>query len=114
MLLFYLVFYIIPIFIALDGSFHIWNPLNGKYVFNGLKNYQRLMKNDLFWTAGLNTVIFCFGVTVGRAALGFACAYAMSICIRKLPLETAVAEFFARRNCLRTSGQASRKTSIVF
>ena len=77
MLLFYLVFYIIPIFIALDGSFHIWNPLNGKYVFNGLKNYQRLMKNDLFWTAGLNTVIFCFGVTVGRAALGFACAYAI-------------------------------------
>ena len=77
MLAFYLVFYIIPIFIALDGSFHIWNPLNGKYVFNGLKNYQRLLKNDLFWTSGLNTVIFCLGVTVGRAALGFACAYAI-------------------------------------
>jgi len=77
MLAFYLVFYIIPIFIALDGSFHIWNPLNGKYVFNGLKNYERLLKNDLFWTSGLNTVIFCLGVTVGRAALGFACAYAI-------------------------------------
>jgi len=77
MLLFYLVFYIIPIFIALDGSFHIWNPLNGKYVFNGLKNYERLLKNELFWTSGLNTVIFCLGVTVGRAALGFICAYAI-------------------------------------
>ena len=77
MLIFYLVFYIIPIFIALDGSFHVWDPLNGKYVFNGLKNYERLLKNELFWTSGLNTVIFCFGVTVGRAALGFVCAYAI-------------------------------------
>ena len=77
MLAFYLVFYIIPIFIALDGSFHIWNPLNGKYVFNGLKNYERLLSNDLFWTAGLNTIIFCLGVTIGRAGLGFICAYAI-------------------------------------
>ena len=77
MLTFYLVFYIIPIFIALDGSFHIWNPLNGKYVFNGLKNYERLLHNDLFWTSGLNTIIFCLGVTVGRAGLGFICAYAI-------------------------------------
>lgn len=77
MLAFYLVFYIIPIFIALDGSFHIWNPLNGKYVFNGLKNYERLLDNDLFWTSGLNTIIFCLGVTVGRAGLGFICAYAI-------------------------------------
>ena len=77
MLAFYLVFYIIPIFIALDGSFHIWNPLNGKYVFNGLKNYERLLDNALFWTAGLNTIIFCLGVTIGRAGLGFICAYAI-------------------------------------
>lgn len=77
MLAFYLVFYIIPIFIALDGSFHIWNPLNGKYVFNGLKNYERLLNNDLFWSSGINTIIFCLGVTIGRAGLGFICAYAI-------------------------------------
>ena len=77
MLIFYLVFYIIPIIIAFDGSFHIWNPLNGKYVFNGLKNYERLLSNELFWTSGLNTVIFCLGVTIGRAGLGFICAYAI-------------------------------------
>ena len=77
MLLFYLLFYIIPIFIAFDGSFHIWNPLNGKYVFNGIKNYQNLLKNKLYWESSLNTVIFCTGVTVLRAALGFLCAFAI-------------------------------------
>lgn len=77
MLLFYVVFYIIPIFIAFRGSFHIWNPLNGKFVFNGLDNYKNLMKNSLYWESTLNTIVFCLGVTVFRTGLGFACAYAI-------------------------------------
>lgn len=77
MLAFYVVFVIIPIIIALCGSFHIWNPLNGKYIYNGLDNYENLLKNDLYWSSSLNTIIFCFIVTVFRAALGFVCAYAI-------------------------------------
>lgn len=77
MLLFYILFFIVPIIIALSGSFHIWNPLNGKYIYIGLDNYKNLLKNDLYWQSSLNTVIFCGVVTVCRAALGFACAYAI-------------------------------------
>ena len=77
MLAFFLAFYIIPIIIAFAGSFHLWNPLNGKYIYNGLKNYKKVLTNDLFWSSGLNTVIFTAFVTVFRAALGFVCAYAI-------------------------------------
>ena len=77
MLAFFLVFYIIPIGIAFAGSFHLWNPLNGKYIYNGLKNYKKVLTSELFWSAGKNTVIFTVLVTVFRAALGFICAYAI-------------------------------------
>ena len=53
-----LLFTIIPIIVALAGSFHQWNPLNGTYKFIGLANYERLFNYPTFWTAMGNTVIF--------------------------------------------------------
>jgi len=77
MLAFYITFFIVPIGMAFVGSFHEWNPMNGKYNLIGLDNYQALFKNDLFWSAALNTVIFCAVVVFFRALLGFTCAYAI-------------------------------------
>ena len=58
MSIFYIVFLIVPIIIALVGSFHQWNPLNGIFNFIGLENYTEVFKSKLFWTSMWNTVIF--------------------------------------------------------
>ena len=35
MILFFLVFFVIPVFVALVGSFHQWNPLKRQFGFKG-------------------------------------------------------------------------------
>lgn len=75
LLVFYVVFYVYPIIKAFAGSFHNWNPLNGKYIWVGLNNYKKLLDNEVFWTSMINTGIFCLVVTIARTALGFICAY---------------------------------------
>ncbi len=77
MLAFYIVFFLVPIGMAFVGSFHDWNPMNGKYVNVGIKNYTSLFTNETFWLSFYNTVIFCAFVVVFRALLGFLCAYAI-------------------------------------
>ncbi len=73
-----LLFTIIPIIVALAGSFHQWNPLNGTYKFIGLANYERLFNYPTFWTAMGNTVIFCAVTIVFRVLLGLLLAYAIT------------------------------------
>ena len=73
-----LLFTIVPICVALAGSFHQWNPLNGTYKFIGLANYTRLLHYPTFWTAMGNTVIFCVVATGFRIILGMLLAYAIT------------------------------------
>ena len=40
MVVFFMLFLIIPIGIAFAGSFHEWNPLSGTYRFLGFENYK--------------------------------------------------------------------------
>lgn len=77
MVLFFSVFLIIPIIIALAGSFHEWNPLNGTYRFLGLDNYKELFASGLFWKSIWNTLIFSGIVIVFRVGLGLGIAYAI-------------------------------------
>lgn len=75
MVLFFSVFLIIPIIIALAGSFHEWNPLNGTYRFLMLDNYKEVFANGLFWKSIWNTLIFSAIVIVFRVGLGLGIAY---------------------------------------
>lgn len=58
MVVFFIVFLIIPIGIAFAGSFHEWNPLSGTYKFLGLENYKQVFTSKLFGKSMFNTVIF--------------------------------------------------------
>lgn len=77
MILFYLVFLLVPIGIALAGSFHEWNPLSGTYRFLGVENYINVFTSALFGKAMLNTLIFSAVVIFFRVGLGLAIAVAI-------------------------------------
>lgn len=77
MCVFYIVFLIVPIIIALIGSFHQWNPLNGVFKYTGIENYSNVIKDPLFWKSTWNTLIFSAIVIAFRVALGLAIAYAI-------------------------------------
>ncbi|MCI5870361.1 MAG: sugar ABC transporter permease [Dorea sp.] len=73
-----LIFLVVPVVIAFAGSFHIWNPLNGTYKWAGLDNYIRMFQYPTFWLSMRNTVVFCAVVVFFRVVLGLALAYAIS------------------------------------
>lgn len=77
MVIFYGIFLIVPIIIALVGSFHQWNPLNGVFNFIGLENYINVFKSSLFWKSTWNTIVFSTVVIFFRVGLGLAIAYAI-------------------------------------
>lgn len=77
MCIFYIVFLIVPIIIALIGSFHQWNPLSDVYKFIGIENYVEIINDGLFWKSMWNTLIFSAIVIVFRVALGLGIAYAI-------------------------------------
>ena len=77
MLLFYMVFLLVPIGIAFAGSFHEWNPLSGIYRFNGIENYVSVFTSALFGKSMLNTLIFSVVVIFFRVGLSIAIAIAI-------------------------------------
>ncbi len=74
---FIVVLLIVPILVALQGSFHQWNPLNGTFNWVGLDNYVELFTDPAFAKASLNTAIFGVAAIAGRVLLGLAIAYAL-------------------------------------
>ncbi|MCI6574959.1 MAG: sugar ABC transporter permease [Arcanobacterium sp.] len=71
------IFTFVPIVVAILGSFHNWNPLNGTFTSVGLDNYARMFTDSTFFTAVINTVVFGLVAIVGRLVLGLALAYAL-------------------------------------
>ena len=63
------IFLLVPIIMALAGSLHLWNPLNGTYEWIGLDNYIRMFQYPTFWTSMINTLIFCVVVVFFRVVL---------------------------------------------
>ena len=77
LLIFFVVFYIIPIFSVLFGSVHKWNPLKGTFRFSGMDNWRKVFHSDLFWQSMLNTVLFSAIATFFRVVLGLALSSAL-------------------------------------
>lgn len=77
LIVFFVTFFIYPIFSVLLGSFHKWNPLKGTYKFNGFDNWKKVFSSDLFWHSMKNTVLFATVATVFRIILGLALATAL-------------------------------------
>lgn len=74
LVVFNLIFLVIPVAMAFVGSFHLWNPLQGTFKFLGFENYRNVFTSKLFWKAMVNTLIFCFVVIFFRVLLGLALA----------------------------------------
>lgn len=74
---FFVIFFLIPIIMALVGSFYKWNPLRLQFNFLGLENWKRVFESDLFWSAMGNTVLFAAVAVFFRVILGLAIAHAL-------------------------------------
>ena len=68
LILFFTVFYLIPIVSAFVGSFHLWNPL---------KNWENVFHSRLFWQSMKNTAFFAAIAVAARVVLGLALASAL-------------------------------------
>ena len=77
LVIFFLVFFFIPIVMAFYGSFHLWNPLKGQFKYIGLKNWQTVLNNQLFWYAMRNTGIFSIIAVLARVVIGLLLASAL-------------------------------------
>lgn len=70
MVVFFSVFMVAPIIIALVGSFHEWNPMTDTFNYLGIENYADLFTSGLFWKSMMNTLIFTLVVIIFRVGLG--------------------------------------------
>ena len=55
LVVFFLVFFILPIIAVLFGSFYRWNPLKNQMIYLGLGNWKKVFTSDLFWLSMKNT-----------------------------------------------------------
>lgn len=78
-LLFYTVLFIFPVIATLWISLNKW-PGAGPMEFRGLDNYVRILRDKLFLTSFVNTLLLLF--VVGAAI--FICAFAMSLFLRDM------------------------------
>lgn len=76
-IIYFSVFLIYPVYKALVGSFHDWNPLTQYYEFIGLENYKYLFSDPLFYKAMGNTFYFVIICTVARVVIGLLLALAI-------------------------------------
>ena len=64
------VFFFVPVFMAISGSFYDWNPLAGTRNYIGFENYKRMFSSNIFWVALKNTIYFASVAVIGKTALG--------------------------------------------
>lgn len=77
LIIFFTVFFILPIFMVLTGSFYRWNPLKNQKIFYGFGNWKKILKDKLFWRSMKNTFFFAGAATVFRIVLGLSLASAL-------------------------------------
>ena len=70
MLVFYSIFFLIPVANGIIGSFYEWNPIEGTKFFIGFENYKYLFASSLFWISLKNTILFTTASVIGRTFLG--------------------------------------------
>lgn len=81
-LFFFLIFVVRPVVTSVWMSFHQWEVLMPTTPFIGLKNYQELLKDDLWWTALRNTTYFAILTVVGNTLVALGAALVISQPIR--------------------------------
>ncbi|HBN95805.1 MAG TPA: sugar ABC transporter permease [Firmicutes bacterium] len=77
MSVFFLLFFAVPIGIAFIGSFHQWNPLKQQFDFLGMRNWNRIFANGLFWHSMKNTFVFAMIAVFFRVILGLILAHVL-------------------------------------
>lgn len=77
MVLFFFTFFILPIAMALIGSFFQWNPLRSQFRFLGFKNWIDVFANKLFWDSLGNTFFFTMVAVLFRVVIGLGLAIAL-------------------------------------
>lgn len=83
------IFVVVPLIQGIQVSLTNWNGYSQNYLYVGMKNYERLLTDDMFHTAFQNTLIYGFGSAAIQTTLGL--AYALFL-----------KEDFAGRNFTRT------------
>ena len=63
-------------------SFTDWDGMSDTFNLVGLKNYTKMLKDEVFWKAVTNNIIFFFGTVFVRAFVGFILAVLLK---KKLP-----------------------------
>lgn len=69
-----LIFIAYPLGRAIYLSFFQWNGYSSTMTFTGLKNYQSMMTDNIFFVSIRNTLIYGFGSTLCQQILGLALA----------------------------------------
>ena len=77
LVVFFLVFFILPIIAVLFGSFYRWNPLKNQMIYLGLGNWKKVFTSDLFWLSMKNTFGFAAVATAFRVIIGLALSCAI-------------------------------------
>jgi multiple sugar transport system permease protein len=75
--IYFAIFLIYPVYRALAGSLHNWNPLIDKYDYVGFDNFVRVLGSSLFWESMYNTFIFSFFSILFRIVIGLSLAIAL-------------------------------------
>lgn len=81
-------------------SFTDWNGMTDTMNFVGFKNYLKLLKDNTFWTAVVNNIIFFLGTVFVQAAVGFMIALLLK---RKLPGSNAFKAIYFMPIAMATS-----------
>jgi multiple sugar transport system permease protein len=77
----FLIFFIFPMLYAVYISFYDWG-VRGKIESVGVDNYSTLFRDDLFWRAIKNTLVYALGVVPVQMALGLSMAVIVNAGIR--------------------------------
>lgn len=77
----FLVFIVLAVAMSLGISFSDWG-LTGFKSFAGLRNYQQLLRDPLFWQASSNTVFYIVTIVPMQLALGLIMAVGLNQAIR--------------------------------
>lgn len=84
------VFSIYPLISGMSISLTNWNGYSANKAFVGLDNYVRLLTDEVFRTALVNTVIYGFGSTLIQQIIGLALAVVLDRVVRGAALLRAV------------------------
>lgn len=77
-LVFYVVFFILPVLGGFYISFTNWDITKIGYRFVGFRNYANILKNSTFRKAALNTLTFLVSIVIGRNVIAILLALGLT------------------------------------